>query len=593
MTGRAGRRLAGAPAGSGLVAGIAASALLIAALTVLARAAGFGRIFVFAGSVGAGCTGTAYAAANQIPNVLFEVVAGGALAGAVVPVIASALAGGSREDADRIASALLTWTLVLLVPVAVALAALAHPIAEVVLGGDRTCPQAVALGARMLVVFAPQVVLYGVGIVLTGVLQAHRKFAFPAVAPLLSSLVVVAAYLLFGALAGGEQSALSWIPDRGEELVLSAGTTLGVVALSLPLLWPVLRTGTRLRPVVRFPPGVGRRVVALAGAGVATLIAQQVAVVVTVLLATRVGGTGALNVVQYVQAVYLLPYAVLAVPLATAAFPELSRHAAVRDGAGYARTAARTSRSVLAVALLGAALLVAVAPAVQTFFGELDRVGGAPLAVLAEGLVASAGGLVGWALVAHVGRALYAVEAGRAAATSTALGWAAVVAGSLAAVAVLQARGRAPVEAAVVGIGWGSTLGMTLAGVLLVTALRRTAGPAATAGLARTLLAAGGAAAVAGVGGRFATDAVLGLSGPGMAGGSAAAIAGSGVVVVVLAAVLRLLAPSELPALLPRRRHAAPADANDHEHVHQDQHPHQHLRQREREHGRGHDGGAS
>ena len=80
------------------------------------------------------------------------------------------------------------------------IAVLAEPIARLLLGeGD---PAKVALAARFLLVFAPQVVLYGIGIVLTGVLQAHRRFAGPALAPLLSSLVVAAAYLLFAGIGG-------------------------------------------------------------------------------------------------------------------------------------------------------------------------------------------------------------------------------------------------------------------------------------------------------------------------------------------------------------------------------------------------------
>ena len=71
----------------------------------------------------------------------------------------------------------------------------AEPIARLLLGdGDQA---EVELAARFLLVFAPQVVLYGIGIVLTGVLQAHRRFAGPALAPLLSSLLVAGAYLLF------------------------------------------------------------------------------------------------------------------------------------------------------------------------------------------------------------------------------------------------------------------------------------------------------------------------------------------------------------------------------------------------------------
>ena len=54
----------------------------------------------------------------------------------------------------------------------------------------------------MLRVFAPQLPLYGIGIVLTGVLQAHRRFAWPVIAPLLSSLTVIAVYLAFAAAEG-------------------------------------------------------------------------------------------------------------------------------------------------------------------------------------------------------------------------------------------------------------------------------------------------------------------------------------------------------------------------------------------------------
>ena len=77
-------------------------------MTLLARVVGFGRWLVFSGTVGSSCVGTAYASANLVPNVLFEVVAGGALAAAVVPVLSSSLVRGDRAAADRAASAMLT-----------------------------------------------------------------------------------------------------------------------------------------------------------------------------------------------------------------------------------------------------------------------------------------------------------------------------------------------------------------------------------------------------------------------------------------------------------------------------------------------------
>src|SRR5699024_5577577 len=101
---------------------------------------------------------------------------------------------------DRTASALLTWALTVLVPLALLIAVLARPIAAALLGPELDCgDQAISTAATMLTVFAPQVVLYGIGIVLSGVLQAHRRFLAAAVAPLLSSLVVIGVYLGYGA----------------------------------------------------------------------------------------------------------------------------------------------------------------------------------------------------------------------------------------------------------------------------------------------------------------------------------------------------------------------------------------------------------
>ncbi|MCW2620278.1 MAG: virulence factor family protein, partial [Modestobacter sp.] len=175
-----------------VVQGAAGAALLISVLTLLSRLAGFGRTVVFTNAVGADSTGDTYQAANNVPNIVFEVVAGGALASLVVPMLAGGIAAGDREQVRRTASALLGWTLLVLVPLALLLAAFARPIAAALLGGDAGDPAKVDLAARFLLVFAPQVVLYGIAVVLTGVLQAHRRFAGPALAPLLSSLVVAA-----------------------------------------------------------------------------------------------------------------------------------------------------------------------------------------------------------------------------------------------------------------------------------------------------------------------------------------------------------------------------------------------------------------
>ena len=109
-------------------AGIGRPAVLIGVLTGLATVVGFGRQLVFAHTVGATALGTAYATANQVPNIIYAIVLGGALTGMVVPVLAGSALAGARAQTRQTASALLTWTLLLLIPVSVAVAVAARPI---------------------------------------------------------------------------------------------------------------------------------------------------------------------------------------------------------------------------------------------------------------------------------------------------------------------------------------------------------------------------------------------------------------------------------------------------------------------------------
>jgi putative peptidoglycan lipid II flippase len=549
-----------------MAGGIAGAAAVIAIITVVARVVGLGRWLAFSGTVGTTCTGTAYMTANVLPNVLFEVVAGGALAASVVPLLAAPLVRQDRAEVDRTASALLTWAVLVLLPLSLLLGLLAHPIVRlfpVEQAGVDGCAWTTDMAARMLVVFAPQVVLYGVGIVLSGVLQAHRRFAAPAAAPLLSSAVVIVSYLVFGAMVNGVSAAGGRAPARSAELVRSVGTTLGVVALSLPLLVPVARSGIRLRPTLSFPPGVARRARGLAAAGLAGLVAQQAMVVLTLRLSNAHGGTGAITVYQYVQAVYLLPYAVLAVPLAVAAFPQLSERAAAADPRGFAGTLARSTRAVLVAAALGVCVLVAVAPAVGAFFSAIDAghdaSGRAALAALAPALSAFAPGLLGFCLVAHLGRALFAVGRARWAAVSTVGGWA--VAGVLSVVLVVGGD-RADPRSTLVGLGVASSVGMAVAGLrLLAGAARAQVAGQVPEGLLAGVLRAGLAVAVSGtlatVAGRLVTDLALGDGTIGVVAALVAGVAGAVAALVVLLAGLAVSDGADLRAVLTRRPSSA------------------------------------
>src|SRR5690606_2533360 len=145
-------------------------------------------------------------------------------------------------------------------------------------------------------------------------LQAHRRFLAPALAPLVSSLVVICAYLAFVPLRSGATDARAL--STAAELVLSAGTTAGVAALFLTALVPVLRMRLGLRPTLSFPPGVGARARSLAAAALLPLVAMQVTLLVSMWLANHGGGGGTGVLYSYAWALFTLPYGVVAVPIA-------------------------------------------------------------------------------------------------------------------------------------------------------------------------------------------------------------------------------------------------------------------------------------
>ena len=461
--------LASANQGAKTGASLGAKAGQVGTFTLASRLLGFLRWVVQAATVGSGAMAGAYSSANQIPNVFYEVVVGGALAGTVVPLLAGAIAHGQREKVRETASGLLGLTLAVLVPLAVLMALFAEPLAQLLVTGDtRMGADKAAItywgGSHQLVVaflrmFALQIPLYGLGVVLTGVLQAYNRFTWPALAPIFSSLVVMLTYGIYGLLidAGHYAQAV---------LVLGWGTTAGVAALSLPLLWPVHRLGLGLRARLRLPAGTFTQLRSLAGAGIAALIAQQISVLTVVAVARRYGSAGTIAIYQYTQAIYVLPYAVLAVPLATVVYPQLAARLASKHVSRETKDLIANSTALVTLAAcVGAGALMLGAPVAQQVFGLITTVD-----YMGAALVAFAPGLVGYALIYQLTRVLYVLDAARSAALATCLGWL-VVAG-----ASWMFSANAKGAAVLVYLGAASSAGMSLAGVALALVLARRVG---------------------------------------------------------------------------------------------------------------------
>ncbi len=474
---------------SRLGAGIARGALVVAGLTILSRILGLVRTLVFSQTVGASCLGTAYVTANQVPDLLYQLILGGALTSAMVPVLARSAERAARDPAEKarvgqIASALLTWTVVIVVPLCLVIVAAAGPIASLLNPSNPNahCVHAdvVAVTSDMLQVFAPQALLYGLAVVLSGLLQSYRRFAAPSIGPGISSLVLISCYLAFVPLNKGHS--LAQLP-LAAELVLSVGTTLGIAALVVVAIPPTWRLRLQLRPVLRFPPGVARRAGGLALVGVIELVAIDVASLVSIWLANGYGNTGAIVIFNYGSQVLNSIAAILALSIVVSAFPVLS----AREGPEFDRTSAGSTRAVLLMSWLGTAVIAAIAvPAAHVLAKQSDQV-----PQLIEAFALFAPGIAGMAVIASLSRVMLVIGRLKVAAVAVAGSWLVAIVAFVVLVPLVPAR------LVVAALALGTTIGQTVVAIPLVFVTRKICGPAAVQG-ARHAALAGLAACAAG-----------------------------------------------------------------------------------------------
>ena len=227
------------------------------------------------------------------------------------------------------------------------------------------------------------------------------------------------------------------------------------------------RLGLRLRPSLDIEPEQRQLVSGLALAGVVTVGVQQVARLVAIKLGLA-ASDGAYVIYNPAQTVFLLPWAVLAVPVATATYPTVATAHATGDTQTLTATVSRTGRAVVLLSCLGAALLAAVAWPLADLFLRNDP---AQARALAVATIAFAPGLVGYGLFALHPRTLYAVGAQKLAAVMTGIGWAVTIAASVALSALLPLQSRAA------ALGLANSVGMTSLGIALAIVVRKRCGP--------------------------------------------------------------------------------------------------------------------
>lgn len=476
--------------------GLGRAALTISAWNGLSRVTGFVRVLAVGAALGATFLGNTYQSANLVSTLTFELLAAGLLSAPLVPAFVGLFDRGRDDEAERLAGSLLGLALAVLGALAFAMAMGGGLVMRLLTSGveDPAVRSAeIRLGSFLLWFFLPQMLLYAAGAVAGALLNARRRFAAAAFAPVANNVVVTATMVAFVVVTAGRDRGLGI--GLAPKLVLAVGTTAGVVAMAAVPILALSRVGLRLRPRLDLA-APGLVAVARVGAwGAVLLAAVQVLVAVTLVLANAVEG----GVVAYQIAFtfFLLPFALVAHPIFTALHPRLASDAHAGRWAEFGADLSGGLRRTLVLVVPAAALLAALATPLLGLvrLGALDADGAALVARVLAAYALGLGGYAGFQLLARA-----ATAAGQA--PLAALVGLGMAVGGSALMAVAAATTDGPDR--VVALGLAHSAAVTAGAVVLLVLLRRRLAVTVPAGVAvaQAVVAAAAAAAatLAGVG---------------------------------------------------------------------------------------------
>jgi putative peptidoglycan lipid II flippase len=380
--------------------------------TTLSRVTGFLRVAAMAFALGVAETrlADAYNVAHNIPNIVYELILGGVLTSVFVPVFVRQLRKRSREEAWRSAQAVMTVAFLLLAAVTLAGILAAPWIVRLYTARIPGAEQRAAvqeLATLFLRFFMPQILLFGIGAVATGLLNARGRFAIPMFAPILNNLIVIATFLVFAFMPGPAEPGPEAI-TLAQKLVLAIGTTLGVAAMTF-VLWPSLRrAGFRWRWRPEWRNEAVRRLVRLSGWVVLYVALNQLGLLVVIVLAGEV--TGGYTAYQAAFIFFQLPHAIFAVSIMTALLPSLSEDWVLGERGAFRTKLARGIRASAFVVLPAAAGYLALARPIVRLLLEHGVAGPESTALVSRVLVFFALGLFSFSAFMLFLRAFYAMD---------------------------------------------------------------------------------------------------------------------------------------------------------------------------------------
>ncbi len=377
---------------------IARAAGVVMIAFIISNLVGVVRGMVITRAFGTSANLDSFNAANRITELLFNLMAGGALGSAFIPLFTGFLTRKDRKGAWRLASGVVNVVVIVLVAASVLVWVFAPWLVEngLFVLVPETDPGQMALTVRLLRIMLPTVTIFGISGLVMGMLNAHQHFLIPALAPALYSLGMIFGTLLLPKAWGIERLAVGVVIGAlGHLLIQLPGL------LKLPGRVYERSAGIRdaaVRQVLRL------MLPRLVGAGVVQLnfVANTI-----IALGLSEGSASALSLAF---ALMLMPQAAIAQSAGIAALPTLSAQAELGRYADLRQTLAGVIRGVLLLALPAAVGLILLRfPLVQVLYegGAFDE---RSTQMVAWALLWYAAGLVGHCLVEVLSRAFYALH---------------------------------------------------------------------------------------------------------------------------------------------------------------------------------------
>jgi len=320
---------------------------------VLSRALGLVREIVIASQFGTSAQLDAYLAAFRIPDLLFNLVAGGALASAFIPPFTALLTQGDARGGWRLASQVMNLVFVSVAVLCIAAALFAEPLVRLTVGIGFT-PEQQALTASLMRLMLITPAVFAVSGIVMGILNAYNEFLLPAAAPAMYNLAIIGGALLLA-------------PTLGVY-----GLAIGVVGGAFLHLF--IQVPGLLKRRMEYTARLGahdagvRHVVKLVLPRTVGIAAVQLNFLVNTMLASTLAA-GSLAALNYAFLLILLPIGVIAQSIATVLFPLFSRLSAHGDMAGLRRAFSTGFRVTLFLTLpASVGLMLLARPIIQLLF---------------------------------------------------------------------------------------------------------------------------------------------------------------------------------------------------------------------------------